>query len=86
MIPSWLQAHITQHNPDITCLSEAFLNSSIQSDDDRVTIDAYNLIRSNYPNDLKKRGVYIYYKEHKPLFKLDDICTLKNCLVRVICL
>ena len=26
-------------------------------------------------------GVCIYYKEHIPLIKRDDICTLDNCLV-----
>ena len=42
------------------------------------------MIRSNHPSDSKKEGVCIYYKEHKPLIKLDDICTLENWLVRVI--
>ena len=41
---SLLQAYITQHNHDIICLTETFLNSSIPSDDNRIAIDAYNLI------------------------------------------
>ena len=36
---SLLQAYITQHNYDIICLTETFLNSSIPSDDNRITID-----------------------------------------------
>ena len=45
-----LQAYILQHNYDITCLSETFLNSSIESNDDRISIDGYNLIRSDHPS------------------------------------
>ena len=64
---SLLQAYITQHNYDIKCLTETFLNSFILSDDNRITIDGYNLIRSDHPSDSKKGGVCIYYKEHIPL-------------------
>ena len=76
-----LQAYVTQYNCDIICLSETFLNSSIQNDDDRIKIDGYNLIRSDHPSDSKKGGVCIYYKEHISLIKQDDICTLDNWLV-----
>ena len=62
-------------------LSETFLNSSIQSDDDKIKIDGYNLIRSDHPSDSKIGGVCIYYKEHIPLIKRDDLSTLDNCLV-----
>ena len=46
-----LQAYITQYNYDIICLSENFLNSSIQSDDNRIKLDGYDLIRSDHPSD-----------------------------------
>ena len=76
-----LQAYIKQHNYDIICLSETFLNSSIQSDDNRIKLDGYNLIRSDHLSDSKRGGVCIYYKEHIPLVKRADICTLDICLV-----
>ena len=78
------QAYILHHNYDIKCLSQTFLNSSIESNDDRISIDGYNLIRSDHPSDLRRGEVCIYYKEHIPLIKRDDICTLGNCLVTVI--
>ena len=78
---SLLQAYITQHNYDIICLTEKFLNSSILSDDNRITIDGYNLIRSDHPSDSKTGGVCIYYKEHIPLILRDDINALDKCLV-----
>ena len=78
---SLLRAYIIQNNYDIICLSETFLNSSIQTNDDRISIDGYNLIRADHPSDSKRGGVCIYYKEHIPLIKREDICTLDNCLV-----
>ena len=82
---SLLQAYILQHSYDIICLSETFLNSCIESNDDRISVDGYNLIRLDHPSDSKTDGVCIYYKGHVPLSKRDDICTLNNCLVTEIC-
>ena len=62
-----LQAYITQYNYDIICLSETLLNSSIQSDDEILTIDGYNLIRSDHPFVFIIRSII-------PTVKRDDIC------------
>ena len=62
-----------------------FLNSFIQTNDDRILINGYNLIRADHPSDSKRSGACICYKEHIPLFKRDDICTLDNFLVTEIC-
>ena len=78
---SSLQAYITQHNYDIVCLSETFLNSETKNDDEKVEIEGYTLIRSDHPSDSKKGGVCIYYKEHIPLIRRDDLCMLDGCLV-----
>ena len=78
---SLLQAYVTQHNYDIICLSETFPNSSIDSSDTSISVDGCNLIRSEHPSDSKRGSVCIYCKEHVPLIKRDDICTLDNCLV-----
>ena len=69
----------------IVCLSETFLNSSIDSNDTRILVDGYKLIRSDYPSNSKRGSVCIYYKEHFRLIKRDDICTLDNCLVTETC-
>ena len=53
-----------------------FLNSSFESNDDRISIDGYNLIKSDHPSDSKRGGVCTYYKDHLiPLFKRDDVYT-----------
>ena len=67
---SLLQAYITQHNDDIICLLETFLDSSTQSGDNKIKVYGYNLKRPNHPSNSKKDGVCIYYKEHIPLIKL----------------
>ena len=78
---SLLQAYIIHNNYDIICLSETFLNSSIQFIDDRISVDGHNLIGADHPSDSKRGGVCIYYKEYILLIKQDNICTLHNCLV-----
>ena len=78
---SLLQANVTQYKCDTTCLSETFLNSSIQNDDDRIKKDGYKLIRSGQPSDSKKGGICIYCIERISLIKQDGIYTLGNCLV-----
>ena len=57
---SLLQAYVTQYNCDIICLSETFLNSSIQNNDDIIKLNGYNLMRSDHPSDSKKGGICIY--------------------------
>ena len=37
------------------------------------------MIRSDDPSGLKKGGVYIYYQEHIPLIRRDDLGSLSNC-------
>ena len=82
---SLLQVYVTQYNCNITCLSETFLNSSIRSDNDRIKIGEYILIRSDHPSNSEKGGFCIFYKEYLFITKWDDICTLGNCLVTEIC-
>lgn len=60
------QVCINQHNYDIIYLLETFLNPPIQTNNDRISIDGYNLIRANHPSDSKRGAVCIYCKEHIP--------------------
>ena len=80
-----LQAYISQHNYDIICLLITFLDSSIQSDDKRIKIDGYNLIRPDHPTDSKKVEYVFSYKGHISLVKRDNISTSDNFLVPKIC-
>ena len=44
-------------------------------------IEGYNLLRADHPSNKKREGVCMYFKEHIPIIKRDDLCTLKECLV-----
>ena len=76
---SLLKACVTAHKMDIICLSETFLDSSIQSDNDNLEISEYNLVRSDYSSNNKRGGVCIYYKALLPL-RVIDICFLRECI------
>ena len=48
---------------DFICISETYLDSSVQSDDRDISINGYNLIRADLPSNNKRGGVCIYYRE-----------------------
>ena len=66
---------------DIICLTETFLDSSTDNDDDRISIPGYILLRTGHPSNTKRGGVCIYYKDHLPIIKRNDLCQLHECMV-----
>ena len=60
-----LKAYISMYKHDFVCLSETYLDSSVS--DSLLRIDGYNLVRADHPNDTKRDGVCIYYKESLPV-------------------
>ena len=50
---------------DFICLSETYLDSS--EHDSLLEINGYNLLCADHPNDTKRGGVCIYYKESLPV-------------------
>ena len=48
--------------------------------DSLLEIDGYNLIRSDHPNDIKRDGVCIYFKEILPV-RVINIPYLKEALL-----
>ena len=71
---------IVTNDYDIIDLTETFLDSSIDNDD-RMSIPGYNLLRVDHPSNTKRGGVCIYYKDHHPIMKRNDLCQLHECLV-----
>ena len=61
--------------------TETFLDSSFNSYDDRINIEEYNLLREDHPNGNKRGGVCMYFKEHLPILRRDDLCNSPECLV-----
>ena len=52
-----LQGYINVNDVDIICLSEAFLDSSIPIDDNRLSIPDYLVMRADHPSNIKRGGV-----------------------------
>ena len=69
------------HDFDIICVSETFLDSSYSNDDPKFSIHGYAMLRSDHPSNTKRGGVCIYYKEHLPFVRRDDIANLDECIV-----
>ena len=68
-------------NFDIICISETFLDSTYLSDDPRLSLQGYAMIRSDHPSDTKRGGVCMFYKEHLPLVNRTDLSFVNECLV-----
>ena len=60
-----LKAYISIYKHDFVCLSETYLDSTTPKS--LLEIDGYNLIRAGHPNNTKRGGVCIYYKESLPV-------------------
>ena len=62
---STLRAYVRVHKCNIICLSETYLDSSI--DDENLEISGYYLIRSDHPSIKICGGICIYHKNILPL-------------------
>lgn len=76
-----ISAFLNVHRFDIFCLSETFLDSSIQDDDQRLAIAGYSLHRCDHPSNSRRGGVCIYFKDHLSLVRRSDLTSLDECLV-----
>ena len=66
------------HKYDFICLSETYLDS--MTPDNLIEIDGYNLVCADHPNNIKRGGVCIYYKESLPV-RVISLPYLKEGLV-----
>ena len=77
---SLLQGYNSIHRFDIICLSETYLDNSYPTDDDQLAFPGYNLIRADNPNNIKRGGVCIYYRETLPVTTI-NVNILNECLI-----
>ena len=59
------KAYNSIYKYDFICLSETYLDSSIP--DNLIDIEGYKLIQADHPDNIKRGGVCIYYKESLPV-------------------
>ena len=60
-----LKAYVSTYKYDFICLSETCLDSSTPGN--LVDVQGYNLVRADHPDNTKRGGVCIYYKESLPV-------------------
>ena len=77
---SLLEAYNTIHKYDILCISETYLDSSVSVDDATPSLPGYNLVRSDHPSNIKRRGVCLYYKENLSLRSI-NVPFLSQCVL-----
>ena len=58
-----LAAYNSVFRYDIICISESFLDSTISDNDNIIHMEGYNLIRTDHPDNIKRGGVCLYFKE-----------------------
>ena len=58
-----IAAYNSINKNDFICISETYLDSSVQSGDTDISINGYNLIHADHPSNTKRGGVCIYYRE-----------------------
>ena len=76
-----MQAYVINENFYIICLSDTFLNFSIQNNDEKLKSGGYNLIRSDHPSDSKKMESVSVINKHISFIRRANLCTLDKCLV-----
>ena len=66
---SLIIAYNTGQKFDIICISETYLISPVN--ENFLLIPGYHLLRADHPDNLKKGGVCLYYKEHLRLRQIE---------------
>ena len=75
---SSITAYNTIYKYDFICISETYLDSSVQSDD--ISINGYKLICADHPSNSKRGGVCIFYRESLAVQSI-KINYLNECLL-----
>ena len=76
---SLLKTYIATHKPDVICLSETYLDSSISNYNYNLEIPGYDLSRADHPSNTKRGGFCVYYRNSLPL-KILNIQYLHECI------
>ena len=78
---SSLQTYNSVSKYDVICISETYLDSSVLSVESDLNFSGYKLIRVDYPGNVKRGGVWIYFKESLYIGFIDAPCNLDECLL-----
>ena len=68
-----VDAFLKNHNIYNICLSKTLLGSTVPINDENITIDWYSLLEAKHPNDTKRGGAGMFFKESLLLIKRIDL-------------
>ena len=54
--------------------AESCLDSSVSSDNDNLYMKVNKLVKADHPENVKRGGVYVYFKEYLPVSCLPNPC------------
>ena len=78
---SSLQAYNSVYKHDVICLSETYLDNSILSGERDLNFPGYKLVTADYPENVKRGGICIYFKESLSMRFLDVPSNQDECLL-----
>ena len=59
---------------------QTFLDSSIETNNHKLNIPGYILLRSGHPSNIKKGGVCMFYKDYLPVIRRDHLWALTESI------
>ena len=86
--PAYINYHVDaflkNHNFYNIRLPKTLLGSTVRINDENTTIYWHSLLKTKHPNDTKRGGAGMYFKESLPLIKRIDLTTRKECSLTVV--
>ena len=76
-----VEAFVVLNNIDIFCISETFLDSSVDNIYEWLNINGSTLVQTGHPSNTKCSVVPIYYKGYLPVIRRDNISSLSESIV-----
>ena len=80
-----VEAFVVSNNVDIFCISETFLDLSVDNIYDGLNINDYNTVRIDHSSNTNHGGAAIYYEDHLPVIRR-NISSLNESIVLEMCL
>ena len=62
-------------------MSETFLDSTVDLNDENINIDGYSTLRADHTSKNKHGAVCIHFKQSLPLIRRDDLSTIQETIV-----
>ena len=76
-----IEAYNSVYNYDLFALSETYLDSSITNETLSLTGSSKELFRCDHPDDVKRGGVCLFYKDNLAIKQRKDLQVMDECII-----